>query len=124
MEIKGTFVETKFETFKGKDGNPKEKGTLVVNIPDSQYPYDVAFTVWRDQTLAAIKNITAPAEVTVFFDVKSRKYQDRWFTDAVAWNVTFDVMPGAAPSHMGEFPEANESAMIPESSDPSSDLPF
>ncbi|MEO0575545.1 MAG: DUF3127 domain-containing protein [Pseudomonadota bacterium] len=60
------------------------KREYVIEIP-GDYPKQVCFMVWGykiDQF-----NITEGESLTVHFDLESREYNGRWYTDVKAWRV-------------------------------------
>ena len=123
MEITGKFVEKSFQTFTKKDGTEGEKAQLVVVVQSGEYENNIAFTIWNGTAMDAVRNIPDNAEVTVQFDVKSRQWKDKWFTDAVAWNVKYDVLKGvSSPVTAKGFdnPTISDAPI----DDPSDDLPF
>jgi len=86
MEIKGKFKAFSTQTISTKNGD-KTKGELVIDIPDPNYPYVLAFDIWNDKTQEIAASISAGTEVNVSFDVKSREYQGKYFTSASAWRI-------------------------------------
>jgi hypothetical protein len=99
MELTGTFKEIQIIPFKKKDGTMGEKAMLVITVQQGEYENDIAFLVWKENTLIAAKKIVAPAEVEVRYNIKSRKYQDKWYTDVEAWNIKYDALK-EAPSNL------------------------
>ena len=86
MEIKGNFKAFSTQTISTKNGD-KTKGELVIDIPDPNYPYVLAFDIWNDKTQEIAASISLGTEVNVSFDVKSREYQGKYFTSASAWRI-------------------------------------
>ncbi len=66
-----------------------------------QYPRKVCFNMWGDRIDPSIQE---GDEVTVTFDVESREFNGRWYTDVKAWRIdrgiTADPMAPAAPQAM------------------------
>ncbi len=59
------------------------KGGFVIETQD-QYPKKVAIQVWGDE----VENIPSIGDnVTVHFNVESREYNERWYTDLKAWKI-------------------------------------
>ena len=86
MEIKGNFKAFSTQTISTKNGG-KTKGELVIDIPDPNYPYVLAFDIWNDKTQEIAASISLGTEINVSFDVKSREYQGKYFTSASAWRI-------------------------------------
>ena len=102
MEIKGKLLEKKIIPFTKKDNTQGEKAQLVISYMSGQYENNLALVVWNEKPLTAVKNMPPNAEVTVKFDVKSRAWQDKWYTDAVAYDVVFDT-PAVTPMNAKRF---------------------
>ena len=85
MEIKGRLVKILPPvTGQGRGGEWK-KQDFVIDVDGTTYPRKACFSVWGDKV-----NIEAIVEGTllnVFFDVESREYQGKWFTNLTAWKV-------------------------------------
>lgn len=67
----------------GKNG-PWKKQEFLIETMD-QYPKKVIFSVWGDKVDFA--TLSAGQPVKVFFDVESREYNGKWYTDCRAWKV-------------------------------------
>jgi hypothetical protein len=63
---------------------PWRKQEYVLEIP-GDYPKQVCFMVWGDKIDQL--GIQQGQEVTVHFDLESREYNGRWYTDVKAWRV-------------------------------------
>lgn len=83
MELKGKLAHVlEPQTITKKDGNTMTKRGIVVET-DGQYKKLVAFTIIN-------QNIQIPnigTEVLVKYDLSSREYNGRWYTEATAWSV-------------------------------------
>lgn len=84
MEITGTLVQVNEPiTGQGKNGMWK-KQEFIIETP-GQYPKKVIISTWGDKiNLASLKPGT---QVTVGFDLESREYNGRWYTEVKAWKV-------------------------------------
>lgn len=86
-----------------KTGNEWKKQEYVLETHD-QYPRKVCFQLFGADRIdqAAIQ---PGEELTVYFDIDSREYQGRWFTNINAWKVERPVAaapisaPGNAPGN-------------------------
>lgn len=123
MEITGKIIAVLPEQGgTSKNGNEWKKQEYVLETYD-QYPKKVCFQIFGADRIeqAAIK----PGEdVNVFFDIDSREYQGRWYTNISAWKVDRVTMqPGqATPAALIE----NSAVAAPDftSANPKDDLPF
>lgn len=114
MEITGT-VKAVLPTVTGQGKNGEWKKTEFVIEQPGQYPKLACFTLWGDK-------VPAPAigdKVTVKFDVESREYNGRYFTECKAWAVSSGQVD---PSEHHTGPEQGGGPALPE--DESKELPF
>lgn len=85
MKIKGKVINVlPVQHIAKKDGSTIDKFGFVIEVPDDKYPKKVAFTSFNAD--CALNN--TGAEVEVDFDIDSREWQGKWFTEARAWKVT------------------------------------
>lgn len=66
-------------------GNVWQKCGFAVEIPSGQYPRKAYFTLFGDKVSQCP---AVGAKVSVDFDVESREFNGRWYTDLRAWKVT------------------------------------
>jgi len=120
MEIKGKLVKILPPlTGQGKNGEWK-KQEFVIEL-DGTYPRKVCISTWGDKV-----NVDALIEgsvLNVHFDIESREYQGKWFTNVTAWKV--ETLEGGGESMPMQQPatptEVYEVADEPQEKD---DLPF
>jgi hypothetical protein len=114
MDISGKIVQfLQVQTGQGKNG-PWKKQDFILETGD-QYPKKVCIAVWGDKI--DLSNIKPGDAVDVSFDVESREYNGRWYTDVKAWKVIKKT--GSAPvSGANSVPTYD----LPPASD--DDLPF
>lgn len=85
MDISGKIIQfLPAQTGQGKNG-PWKKQEFILETGDT-YPKKICIAVWGDKIdLGSIK----PGDtVDVSFDVESREYNGRWYTDVKAWKVS------------------------------------
>ena len=106
MELTGKIIAVLDEQrFSGKNGEIV-KNSFVLET-NGEYPKKVAFTVIGEERWQKM-GVAVGREVSVSFDVSSREWQGRWFTEASAWKVvslggvSASVAPAAAPPVMVE----------------------
>jgi uncharacterized protein DUF3127 len=106
LELTGKLVQVQPEqTGTGKNGN-WVKQNFIIETPHEQYPKKVCFTMWGDKT-QVLKSLKEGTSVKVAFDVESREYNGKWYTDLKAWKI--DVA-GNAPQASGYSQEPAEIA--------------
>ncbi len=86
MDISGKLsLHLPIQTGEGKNG-PWQKSGFVVEISNEKFPKKVFFTTWGD-AIAKSQNFQAGDDVKVSFDLESREYQGKWYSDIKAWNI-------------------------------------
>lgn len=131
MEITGKIIAVLPEQGGiSKTGNEWKKQEYVLETHD-QYPKKVCFQLFGADRIAQAA-IQPGEELTISFDIDSREYQGRWFTNINAWKVE-RAGAAPAPSAPGSMtPENFAPASAPTASaapdfgpaNPIDDLPF
>lgn len=87
MEVTGTVYKV-LETQSGvsKSGNAWSRLTFVVEYGD-QYPKKLAISLMNDKAQQYAPLIQPGARISVKYDASSREYENRWYTECVAWKV-------------------------------------
>lgn len=84
MELNGKIVQVLArQTGQGKNGT-WEKQEYIIET-EGQYPKKVCFNLWGDKI--AQFGLQENDQVQISFDLESREYNGRWYTDVKAWNV-------------------------------------
>ena len=85
LEIVGKVVKILPEqTGSGKFGTWVRQDFIIET--EDQYPKKVCIAAWGDKA-DAVKNLSNGEKVTVSFNVESREYNERWYTDLKAWKI-------------------------------------
>ena len=117
MEISGRLVQIlPTQTGMGKNGEWK-KNSFVIETAD-KFPKKVCIIAWKD-LVDQVQQIPVGSQVNVSFDVESREYNGKWYTDVKAWKV---VASGGGMSS-GSRNEAPMPSEEPPGAD-TDDLPF
>ena len=127
MEIKGRIIHVlPLQEGVSKAGNTWKKQEYVLET-EEQYPRKVCFNLFGDkvdQYPAAIGE-----DVVVSFDLESREFNGRWYTDVRAWKIekSASVAQGVPdmppmPNDITPFPPAPAAPDLAPS--PTDDLPF
>ena len=123
LEINGKVSQIlPMESGEGKNGIWK-KQYFVIEYMDGQYPKKVCIQLWGDKT-DILKSLQPGTDVKVAFNVESREYNGKWYTDVKAWRVE---VGGSASSSTpaAAFAEPNfDSGPAGSSGGHDSDLPF
>jgi Domain of unknown function (DUF3127) len=85
MEITGRLMQVLQEQGgEGKNGR-WAKCDFVIETQE-KFPKKVCLTAWND-LIGTIKGMDIGTEIKVSFDISSREYNGRWYTDVKAWRV-------------------------------------
>lgn len=87
MEITGKLIQ-KLPIASGtsKTGNPWQKQEFVIETEDSQYPKKVCANLWGDRT-NQLNQYNIGDTIKVSFDLESREFNGKWYTDVKAWKI-------------------------------------
>lgn len=85
---------------------------------EEQFPKKVCFSLWGDK-VEFIRHFKAGEKVQVSFNIESREFNGRWFTELRAWKM--DKSQTQQRSQKNEPPQKEED---PFSSELTDDLPF
>jgi hypothetical protein len=85
MDISGKIIQLlPAQEGQGKNGTWK-KQEFILETSDT-YPKKVCIAVWGDKI--DIKGFKMGDAIDVSFDIESREYNGRWYTDVKAWKVS------------------------------------
>lgn len=131
MEISGKII-AKLPLQSGvakSSGNPWKKQEYVLETHD-QYPKKVKFDFFGDRVDQ--NPLEIGDEVTLSFDIESREFNGRWYTDIRGWRADRGAAPAQpagpapaaapAPAPFGQAPAAPAFTAAPENA--ADDLPF
>lgn len=117
LEIKGKLVKVLPEqSGQSRNGGWKKQEFVIETM--EQYPKKVCFSAWGDK-VDAVKQLIDGDELTVSFNIESREYNQRWYTDLRAWKIVKGGSVGTQKTN--EMPPLNENDIPPEED---SGLPF
>ncbi len=102
MQISGKLLQLlPLQTGQGKNGQWKKQDVIIET--EGQYPKKVCISIWGDK--ADEKTLQPGNTLKIDFDVESREYNGKWYTDVKAWKVE---AAGSTPFTDAE-PPASES---------------
>lgn len=103
MQLTGKLVQLlPMQSGQGKNG-PWKKQEVIVET-EGQYPKKVCISIWGDK--ADEKILQVGNNLKVDFDVESREYNGRWYTDVKAWKV--ELAGAAGPGLNDSFSQPVE----------------
>jgi hypothetical protein len=71
------------QTGTGKNGEWKKQDIIVET--DGQYPKKVCISIWGDKINE--QQLVIGNNLTIDFDIESREFSGRWYTDLKAWKI-------------------------------------
>ena len=118
MEIQGKIIQLlKEQTGEGKNGTWR-KQEYILETKD-QYPKKVCFNMWGDKIDQF--PVKEGDDVKVFFDIESREFNERWYTDVKGWKIEKQSSSASA----SDLPPLPDEPPINETPPPGEDdLPF
>lgn len=83
MEIQGKLISKLTEqTGTSAKGEWKKQDAVIETL--EQFPKKVCITFWGERA-DELKKLNEGDSVKVFFDIESREYQGKWYTNLKAW---------------------------------------
>ncbi len=88
-----------------------------------KYPKKIAMSLFGEEKVKLLENCLIGDELTVDFDIESKEYNGRWFTQCNAWRLTHSNGSGGTNSNREQksAAEAKEMRQEPRRED---DFPF
>ena len=87
MEIIGKLIKILPETSGTSEKGNWVRGGFVIEYQDGDYPTNAAFTLFGENRINMAKNLPMGSMVRVQFSVRSREYQERWYTDLSCFRI-------------------------------------
>ena len=75
------------ETITLRNGGEMKKRTVVIDYKSGQFDRKAAFVVQVDNVNAEINGMRLGDEVTMHYNIESREWNNKWFTDLKVWRV-------------------------------------
>jgi hypothetical protein len=123
LEISGKLFKVLNEqTGAGKNGN-WVKQEFVIETAE-QYPKKVCCAAWGDK-VAIVKGLQLGDQLKVSFNIESREYNERWYTELRAWKIEAggsSTGNDSTPAKKENFP--GDVSTFTADSGESDDLPF
>jgi len=122
LEIIGKVVKLLPEQSGTSNGKSWTKREFVVET-EEQYPKKICFSAWGDK-VADINRFSVGQSIKVYFDVQSREYNEKWYTDLRAWRIeanNSNATSSAETTHTATTPAPISTPLESSSTD---DLPF
>lgn len=119
-EVEGK-LHKKFDT-EQKSGSFQTR-EFVILVEQGQYPQHIKFQLVQDRC-EIIDNINEGSDIKVYFDLRGREWQGKYFTNLQAWRV--EAAGGESKSRVtaGDFPSAPPAPHADGGGSSYDDLPF
>lgn len=131
MEIKGSIIQVMpVQSGTSAAGKDWAKQDFVLETP-GQYPKKICFTLWGEQKINDY-DLQPNLEVTVYFNLESREYNGRWYTEAKADKISWTKEAAVKGNAAAEDEIWNKPSSVPKEKQEdnafddmgSDDLPF
>ena len=102
------------------------KQEFIFEYQEGNYPTKVVMHVWGDDKVKELEKYQVNDKVKVSFNLSSREYNGRWYTDVRVWRIE-PAQTGAPvqPSYQAPMPPAAPMPTVDDMSGPADDdLPF
>ena len=106
------------QTGNGKNGQWKKQDIIVET--DGTYPKKICVSIWGDKIQES--QLQVGGSLKIDFDVESREFNGRWYTDVKAWKV--EPANGGGPSIDRNVETSYNDINKFTESEPVDDLPF
>lgn len=140
LELEGKII-TKLPIQNGTSARgPWSKQEFVIEYQEGNYPTQVCMNVWGEDKVKDLEKFQAGEAVKVSFNLSSREYNGRWYSDIRAWKIehaggaqpqgqapAYGAPGYAAPTGAGAPQQTTSSAAKPtdfDAAENEDDLPF
>ncbi len=118
MELTAKLIQLlPLQTGTGKNGQWKKQDIIVET--DGTYPKKICISIWGDKINESVLKIGS--QLAISFDVESREYNGKWYTDVKAWKIE---AAGAAKTAGGEAGPIDQPFFEEGQMESKDDLPF
>lgn len=101
MELTGKIIKIlALQTGTGKNGTWKKQEFIIETA--AQIARKVCFSLWGDKIDQF--NLQEGEDAEVSFDLESREYNNRWYTEAKAWKIVKKATGQPKPPEQEDFP--------------------
>lgn len=126
LEVEGKIVrKLNVQSGVSQRGN-WSKQEFILEYQEGSYPSQACFSVWGEDKVKDLERFQIGDTAKVSFNISSREYNGRWYTDLRAWRIeTVSAQPAAAqsaaPVQQAPAPAAGS---VPAEDSQEDDLPF
>ena len=124
MEIIGKLIQKlPMQSGISKTGNSWQKQEFVIETME-QFPRKICANLWGDKT-AVLEVLNIDDKVVMSFDLESREFNGKWYTDVKAWKIEpVNMNPQVAQPQQTQQTETNPTAAndLPQEFESSTDV--
>ena len=103
MEIEGTLIQ-KLAVQSGKSARGDwAKQEFVIEYQDGNFPTKACFSVWGADKVKDLEQFQIGDKIRLSFNVSSREYNGKWYTDLRAWRIS-QAVDSAVQNGYGQAP--------------------
>lgn len=126
LEINGKLIQ-KLELQSGmsKSGSNWQKQEFIIET-DEQYPKKICANLWGDK-IDMLSSINIGDDVVLSFNLESREYNGKWYTDVKAWKLekqSVNQAPTQSSPDTIPMPSDSDDFLSISAEDDVNDLPF
>ena len=105
------------------------KQEFIIEYQEGNFPSQACFNVWGEDKVKDLERFQIGDSVKVSFNISSREYNGRWYTDLRAWRLdsageaASAAAPAQAPAQPAAQPAQTQAPQAADSQD-DDDLPF
>lgn len=100
------------------------KQEFILEYQEGNYPASVCMSVWGEDKVNDLQKFNPGDKVKVSFNLSSREYNGKWYTDVRVWRMSPATEQPAAPAPSAPMPSLEDMPAYEVSSDVGDDLPF
>lgn len=130
LEIEGKIIrKLNVQTGVSQRGN-WSKQEFIIEYQEGSYPSQACFNVWGEDKVKDLERFQIGDSVKVSFNVSSREYNGRWYTDLRAWRIDaagsqpVSAPQAAVPAQETGNAQAAAATAAPADDSKDDDLPF
>jgi hypothetical protein len=96
LELSGRIIQILPEqTGTGKNGQWSRQDFIIET--QEQFPRKICFSAWGDK-VSLVKTLKTDTRVNVSFNVESREYNGKWYTDLRIWKIDMQNQSSEQPA--------------------------
>ena len=98
LELEGRIVRTLNVQNGSSARGPWSKQEFIFEYQEGNFPTQVCMNVWGEDKVRDLARHNDGDKVKVSFNLSSREYNGRWYTDVRAWRIESAAPAASAPS--------------------------